>query len=272
MSTEAQNQTSIPAEYLLDPNDPANQPHKADPASPQAAPAPDDIPEQFRGKSAADLVKIIRDSQSELGRARNEIGTVRRLADELLGINRAVAATPKADNQPQRKPLTTDEILHDPERAVVEVVRAEADKREASSSERVARLEAELALSRFEQKHPNYREVVAKPEFAEWVQGSGLRTRLAVAAQQGDFAAADELLALYGEHQPAKREAAPSPVDQARNAGLVRPGASNSGSSSPKSNQIWSRAKLLDMRINNPEEFERLQPEILQAYKEKRVR
>lgn len=275
MSTEAQKETVIPPEYLLDPADPANQ--TPDPVTQQAPNPEDDIPEKLRGKSPAELVKLYRESESELGRARNEIGHVRRLADELLGINRAGAARPVADNPAPRKPLTTDDLWQDPEKAVTAVVRQEAETREAATSERVARLEYDLNLSRFELKHPDYKGTMQKPEFVEWMQKSPLRAGLAhQAAVQGNFAAADELLLLYKESHPAApaAPAAPDPTEQARNAGLTRSGGSGSGSGgpAPTSRQIWSRAKLLDMRINNPEEFDRLSPEINRAYAEKRVR
>ena len=276
MSTEAQKETVIPPEYLLDPASPEAQPQQG--SAPAQTPVPnpeDDIPEKLRGKTPAELVKLYRETESELGRARNEIGHVRRLADELLGINRAVAAKPADANPPQRKPLTTDDLWQDPEKAVVEVVRQEAQSREAATVDRVARLEYDLNLSRFELKHPDYKGTMQDPKFVEWLQRSPLRTGLAQSAVQGNFAAADELLSLYKEMQPAggPAERHVDPTEQARNASLTRAGGSTSGhGGQPSDRQIWSRAKLLDMRINNPEEFDRLSPEINKAYAEKRVR
>ena len=273
--SEAQKETVIPPEYLLDPASPEAQAPQAQ--APAQTPAPDpeaDIPEKLRGKTPAELVKLYRDAESELGRARNEIGHVRRLADELLGINRAVAARPADANPPQRKPLTTDALFQDPEQAVVEVVRQEAQARDAGTADKIARMEYELNLSRFELKHPDYKGTMQDPKFVDWLQRSPLRTGLAQAAVQGNFTAADELLLLYKENQPsAPAEQTPDPTAQARNAALTRSGGPSSGSGAPASDrQIWSRAKLLDMRINNPSEFDRLAPEINRAYAEKRVR
>lgn len=75
-----------------------------DPATPQVEQtvAPDpldaDLPEKLRGKSPKELADMYRNLESELGRARNEIGQVRNLADELLGINRAQRQAPLAAN------------------------------------------------------------------------------------------------------------------------------------------------------------------------------
>lgn len=281
--SEAQKQTEVPSEYLLDltagPDNPgsgtqSDQIQGQDPN--QSQPNPEDsLPEKYRGKTAAEIAEMHRNLESELGRARNEIGQVRRLADELLGINRAQAVRTEAANQPQRKPLTPDDLLSNPEQAVTAVVKAEADQRDAAQADRLSRLEAELLMARFERKHPEYRTTMEDPKFVEWVQKSSLRGRLAQAAASGDYNSADELFTLYSEAQAVTQSTQKSSTDQARSAGLARPGGSQTataGTSQSANKQVWSRAKLMEMRLNNPEEFERLQPEILRAYAEKRVK
>lgn len=281
--SEAQKQTEVPSEYLLDltagPDNPgsgtqSDQIQGQDPN--QSQPNPEDsLPEKYRGKTAAEIAEMHRNLESELGRARNEIGQVRRLADELLGINRAQAVRTEAANQQQRKPLTPDDLLSNPEQAVTAVVKAEADQRDAAQADRLSRLEAELLMARFERKHPEYRTTMEDPKFVEWVQKSSLRGRLAQAAASGDYNSADELFTLYSEAQAVTQSTQKSSTDQARSAGLARPGGSQTataGTSQSANKQVWSRAKLMEMRLNNPEEFERLQPEILRAYAEKRVK
>lgn len=274
--SEAQKQTDIPNEYLLDltagPDNPDEGTQQVQQQAGQTQEA--ELPEKYRGKTAAEIAEMHRNAESELGRARNEIGQVRRLADELLGINRAQAARTEGVNQSQRKPLTPDDLLSNPEQAVTAVVKAEADQREQAQGDRLSRLESELMLARFERKHPEYRSTMEDPKFVEWVQKSSLRGRLAQAAGAGDYTAADELFTLYGEAQAVTQTTQRSSTDQARQAGLARTGGQvAAGATNPNSGkQIWSRTKLMEMRLNNPEEFERLQPEILRAYAEKRVR
>ena len=281
--SEAQTQTDIPSEYLLDltagPDNSGDGTQQQQGQQQDQRPE-DQIPEKFKGKTPLEIIEMYQNAESELGRARNEIGQVRRLADELLGINRATqAARTENANQQPRKPLTQDDILSNPEQAVTSVVKAEADQRERAHVDRLDMLEAEVRMARFERKHPEFRSTMEDPKFVEWVQKSPLRGRLAQAAASGDYVAADELFTLYDEVKPAMQQQQTNQqtsTDQARRAGLARPGGSsaagiaNTGSNSGK--QIWSRAKLMEMRLNNPEEFERLQPEILRAYAEKRVK
>lgn len=278
--SQAKDATSVPDEYLLDlTKGPDNsQQQQAAPAPEQQAPEPeqDSLPEKYKGKTLPEIIEMHRNAESELGRARNEIGNVRRLADELLGI-RTAAVKPTAENPPARKKLTADDLLADPESAVVAVAKEAADQRTSSAEERLGRMEYELSLARFETKHPDFRQTMEDEGFRAWVQKSPLRTRLAYGATQGDFAAADELFSLYSEVQGnGGGEAArrPDQSEQARRATLARPGGSTASRvvNSQQGKPIWSREKLLEMRMNNPEEFERLQPQILEAYAEKRVR
>lgn len=275
VSKTQESNDEAPSEYLLDlTKNPTTQPAAAEPV--QAQSPEDDIPEKYRGKSLQDIIEMHRNAESALGRAHNEVGQVRRLADELLGINRAATARPESQTEPARKPITPDDILSDPERAVVSVAKEAADQRVNASEERLARMEYELTLARFEQKHPGFRDTMDDQGFQEWVKKSPLRQRMAYAATQGDFAAADELFSLYGESGPSSGERSEQPTQQdaARKATLARSGGSTasraSGNQSGK--PVWSREKLLEMRLNNPDEFERLQPQILAAYAEKRVR
>lgn len=276
MSKE-QEQNEAPSEYLLDlTKGPDNQPTEAAPTQIQGQPE-DEVPEKYKGKSLKEVIEMHRNAESALGRAHNEVGQVRLLADQLLGIDRAKANRPAPETAPARKPITPDDILANPEQAVVTAAKEVADQRVNASEERLLRMEYDLSLARFEQKHPKFRETMDDSGFREWVQRSPLRQRLAYAATQGDFASADELFTLFDEARPAQaqdEEAQPSPQEQARKATLVRPGGSTAARvvNTQSNKPIWSRQKLLEMRINNPDEFERLQPQILEAYAEKRVR
>lgn len=64
-----------------------------------------DIPEAFRGKTAAELVRIIQDSQSHIGRQANELGQLRQMVEEVRQMQQ------QAQPQPQMAPAS--EYIHD---------------------------------------------------------------------------------------------------------------------------------------------------------------
>jgi hypothetical protein len=244
----------------------------------EAAPNPgstderSELPEKYRGKSVEDLVDMHRNAEAEIGRARNEIGSVRRLADELIGIRRAEMERANPPTAP--KPVTANDLLDNPEETLVQVARRVADERMQDVNRRTQVLESELAVSRFEKKHPGFQATMAQADFADFVRNSEYRQRLAVQASQGDYVAADELFSLYGERQPTPPPQPSGGVAEARRAATAKPGGSSAAGvvASNDGKTRFSRTELLEMRMKRPDEFDRRQEEILDAYRDGRVR
>ena len=238
----------------------------------------DDLPEKYRGKSIKDIVEMHRHAESELGRKNNEIGSIRKLADELIGIRRIEAEAANTANKP--KPITADQLIDNPEETILQVARREATERTKELADRLGATEAELALARFEKKHPDYQRVMVDPDFGKWVESSPYRQQLALkAGQNGDLLAGDELFSLYAEQRLSRQDSpeAEKPdtgIAAAKKAGLARSGGSTAGKVVPSAGDkpIFKRSDLMEMRIKNPDEFDRLQPQILEAYREKRVK
>lgn len=252
----------------------AASPEPQTPPEPEVKPE-DELPEKYRGKSMQDLIEMHRNAEAELGHKKHEIGLVRKLADELIGIRAAEQQAGRTNPPEAVKPLTTDSLFEDPEAAILGVVKREAVSRTEALEKSLRQIESDLQLEKFEKKHPGFQQTMTSPEFGAFVQASPYRSRLALKASQGDFEAADELFGLY-EDRPQQAPQAPqsSGVEQARKASLAKSGGSSASGVVPSGAQapIFTRAELMEMRIKRPEEFDQRQEEILQAYREKRVR
>lgn len=228
-----------------------------------------EVPEKFKGKSAAEIVAMYQAQESELGRKNNEVGQLRRLTDEVLGLAKA---TRDSNNQVAKKPITSEDLLSDPDRVVTERVREVADERGAAQEARTARLESQLALQSFERKFPTYANDLTDAKFLNWVQKTGTRQSLAGRAANGDYFAADELFTLYNEAKPETNGGA-SNLDAARKASLAKGGGSAVADTTGSGKKIYKREDLIDMRIKNREEFDRrFETEFFPAYREGRVK
>lgn len=245
----------------------------------------DDLPEKYRGKSIKDIVEMHRNAESELGRKNNEIGLVRKLADELIGVRTLEAQAALQNNRQQKaEPLTADQLLDNPEDAILRVVNGKAADRTEALEKTVKTLEADLMVKNFEAKHPGFQETMSSPAFGEFVRGSNYRQKLAVAASRGDFDAADDLFGLYEEALASSDDSGktrqqegkqPDPgVAAARKASLAKSGGSSASGVilSGDGKKTFTRTELMEMRIKRPDEFDARQDEILAAYREKRVR
>lgn len=244
-------------------------------------PSDDDLPEKFKGKSLKDVVAMYQNAESELGRKNNEIGMIRKLADELIGV-RAIERQNQDNPTAKPTPLSADRLLDNPEEAILGVVQRESRAKTEALESKVASLEERLLTEEFEKRHPGFQDTMVSPEFGSWLQTSRYRQILGARAAQGDYAAADELFGLYEETTAARGAASaaqsgegkPSQTANARQATTVRSGGSAAGGVVPTSSGTpkFTRKELLDMRINRPDEFDQRQDEILEAYRLKQVR
>lgn len=237
------------------------------------------LPEKYKGKTPAELIRMIEDSQSTIGRQSNEIGTLRKLTDQVLDLSRSATYKPP-QQQEKPAPLTSENLLADPEESVAKVARREADARASTLEQRLANTEAQLQLDRFSRKYPDFEKTMASSEFTSWVGESPYRQKLAAAAaQRGDFDAADELFGLYdsvkAESQADKKSK--DPKEAAKAASLAKRGGSSAAGVSDTSSggkKIYSRTELINLRINKPDEYQERYDsgELRDAYKEGRVR
>jgi hypothetical protein len=125
-------------------------------------------------------------------------------------------------------------------------------------------------------KHPDFTTIAQDAGFQDWVKSSAIRLNLfAKADAEYDFDSADELLSTYKEikqikqqQQTQKTELVESKAqEQAMKAASV-----DVGGTGEVSKKIYRRADLIKLRMTDPDRYMQLEPEIMQAYAEGRVK
>jgi hypothetical protein len=234
-------------------------------------PAVPEMPEKFKGKTVEDILASYENLEKELGRKANELGELRRVSDQL--ITRDLQKTQNESPAVTEEDIDTDAFLENPVEAVTKIVQKALKPIEASTAE----TKREATLKALQQKHPKMMDTVADTEFQEWVMASAGRQLLWGQASQGDYDVADELFTEWETKQAAKGEASTASQDQNKNeladAVAINRGTANeaiadgNGARKP----TYSRAKLIQLQIENPQRYREMQPEIMAAYAEKRV-
>lgn len=237
----------------------------------QQAAVEEDLPAKYRGKTAKEIAQMHMEAEKLIGKHAQEVGEVRRLADELI----------KRQLEPKKEvaPPVQEEIdfFEDPDKAVAKKIDSHPAIQEAK--EQARQLKQMQTINRLQQSFPDFQSTVADPEFAEWVKSSPVRLRLYAAADaEFDYDSAAELLTTWKYVKPAKQqteqvaEIAPE-VKQAQKT-AVRSATVDVGSTTgaPVSSKIYRRADLIRLNLEDPDRYEALQPEIMQAYREGRVR
>lgn len=234
-------------------------------SQPEVEEEENEIPEKYRGKSAQDLVRMHQDAEKLLGRQSSEVGDLRKVVDSYI-------QTQLSQSAPQEQEEAEEiDFFTDPDKAMQRAIENHPKIKEAEQYTQESRRAS--ALSQLQQKHPDMKEVLQDPGFSEWVQGSKIRTRLYAEADQNfDYDAADELLSLYKERKGAVAKVVDAEKVQRKQE--VKKGSTGTarGSSEAPSRKIYRRSDIIKLMKNDPERYQALSNEIMQAYAEKRVR
>lgn len=240
-----------------------------EPAEPAVNPVEDNIPEKYKGKSFDEIIKMHQEAEKLIGRQAQEVGEVRKLADELI---KQQLNTNKQDTQP---PSVDNEIDYfaDPNKAVnhaVEnnpVVKQLKEQQEAQMRQQAA---AELQA-----KFPNFQEIVASDDFANWIKSSKVRLDLFARANAYDFDAAAELLDTYTTIKGVKATQADETLKQTESTKrnqTLKAAAVQKGGTGEVGKPIYRRVDLIRLRMQDPERYNAMQDDIMAAYNEGRVK
>lgn len=262
------------------------------PAGGEDALTGEDIPEKYRGKSAKELLDIIRDQEQYVGRQSNELGQLREQVGTLRGVvDQAIAA--QAGVQPQggnedEDDLTADDLLTKPSEAIGKVLQ----KHLRPIEEKLSGRDRESRQEAFLREHPTAMDDLNDEKFVGWVRSSAYRTRLAQKAfadpTNPDLDAAEELWLGYEDvrekpqgsdtaadpnAQAAQAEAQPADQPSAKEVALARSGGSGADTSAADST-VYSAAKLTKLQMEDPDAYYEptFYAKVCKAFAEGRVR
>jgi hypothetical protein len=225
--------------------------------------AASEIPDKYRNKSLDDVIKMHQEAEKMIGRQAQEVGEIRKLADELVKNNL------KTNTQNTQVEPEVD-FFENPQQAIQKTVSSHPDvlaARAAAQELRKMQTQQKIATS-----HPDYTEIIKDPGFAEWIKGSPVRVELYTKADSGyDFAAANELLSTYKELKSIKSKQAEDAGEATRKQNL-KAASVDVGGTGEASKKIYRRADLIRLKMTDPQRYEMLADEIMQAYNEDRVR
>jgi len=228
----------------------------------QAAPK-SELPEKYRGKSIEEVAKMHSEVEKRLSIQGQEIGEVRKLADELIRQNL------ESKQQSARKIEPEVDFFEDPQAAIQKAVDNHPDVQSsklAFANMQRMQIKQQLALA-----HPDHEEIAKDQNFTDWVKSSPVRIRLLVAGDQGyDFDSANELLSTYKQIRGAR--AKQGEVLQENNRQLsLRAAGVDVGGSGESSKKTYRAIDLQNLLNTNPDRYTAMQDEIMRAYSEGRV-
>ena len=222
-----------------------------------------ELPEKYREKSLEEVVRMHQEAERLIGKQAQEVGEVRKLADELIKQN-LVSKQPAAQDEPEV------DFFENPQKAVQATIDKHPDvlaARQAGLEFKRMQIQQKLA-----QDHPDYSQVVNDSEFQSWVKSSPVRLGLyAKADGEFDYDSANELLSTFKQLRGAKAKQSEQASDASR-AKSMKAAQVDVGGSGESSKRVYRRADLIRLKMTDPARYETLSDEIMQAYSEGRVR
>jgi hypothetical protein len=222
------------------------------------------LPDKYRDKSLDDIIRMHQEAEKLIGKQAQEVGEVRKLADELIKQNLGSKQQQVKEEEPEV------DFFEDPKKAVQATIDKHPDVLAArQASQEFKRMQIQQKLL---QEHPDYTQVVGDADFQNWVKGSSVRLGLyAKADAEFDYESANELLSTFKQ----LRGVAAKQTEQAGNASRaksMKAAQVDVGGSGESSKRVYRRADLIRLKMTDPARYEALSDEIMQAYQEGRVK
>ena len=222
-----------------------------------------ELPDKYRDKSLDEIVRMHQEAEKLIGKQAQEVGEVRKLADELIKQN-------LGSRQQTKQEEPEIDFFENPQKAVQRTVDNHPDvqaARQATLEMRRAQVQQRLA-----QEHPDFGDIAKEQDFANWVKSSPVRLKIFEQADAGyDYDSANELLSTYKQLRSVKQKQSSDEGEVTRKQNLKAVGV-DVGGSGESSKKVYRRADLIRLKMQDPNRYDALSDEIMQAYIEKRVR
>ena len=223
-----------------------------------------ELPDKYRDKSLDQIVRMHQEAEKLIGKQAQEVGEVRKLADELIKQNLGSRQQQTRQEEPEV------DFFENPQKAIQRTVDNHPDvqaARQATLEMRRSQIQQRLA-----QEHPDFGEIAKDQDFANWVKSSPIRIKIFEQADSGyDFDSANELLSTYKQLRSVKQKQTSDDGEITRKQNLKAVGV-DVGGSGESSKKVYRRADLIRLKMQDPNRYDALSDEIMAAYQEGRVR
>tara|TARA_R110002153_G_C13321282_1_gene497129 strand:- start:1062 stop:1862 length:801 start_codon:yes stop_codon:yes gene_type:complete len=234
-------------------------------AKQEAEPTPveeDDTPEKYRGKSSSDLIRMHQEAEKHMGRQSQEVGSLRKEFDTYVQAQLATTA---------EEPEEEVDFFSDPQAAMKRAIDNHPDLVQARKTT-ASNTRAE-ALANLKAQHSDMDTILADAAFGDWVMESPVRKKLyAQADQQFDYDSANELLSNWKERRTAVEQTNRAEKNGRKQALKSASTGTAQGSGEASSKKVYRRSDIIKLMQSDPERYQSLSSEIMQAYAEGRVR
>jgi len=222
----------------------------------------EELPEKYKGKSAKEIAAMHQAAEKLIGKQGSEVGELRRVVDDFI-------KTQTSKEEAKTTETTPEEFYDDPSKHVKKEIDSHPAIKEAQ--EAALQMKRTATLTRLNSEYPNLEEIVQNPAFAEWINSSKVRSELYNRAEvHFDYDSAKELLSNWTDKQErVAKVAETNKIDKENQLKAANVG--SKGSNEPVSKKKYRRSDIIKLMQTDPDKYDALSNEIMDAYREGRV-
>jgi hypothetical protein len=225
----------------------------------------EEVPEKYKGKSTAEIVRMHQEAEKLLGKQSSEVGDLRKVVDDYITTQLSTQETQAT------QPDEEVDFFSDPDKAVARAIDNHPKIKEAEQISNQYR--QTTAMNKLQSKHPDMQDILQNERFVSWIKDSKIRQQLfAQADAQYDYDAADELFSLWKERQQVVEQTAKNEQTERKRAVKSASTGNARGSGEQRAKKVYRRADIIKLMRTDPDRYQALSDEIMQAYSEGRVR
>lgn len=225
----------------------------------------EEVPEKYKGKSTAEIVRMHQEAEKLLGKQSSEVGDLRKVVDDYITTQLSTQETKET------QPVEEVDFFSDPDKAVARAIDNHPKIKEAEQISNQYR--QTTAMNKLQSKHPDMQDILQNERFVSWIKDSKIRQQLfAQADAQYDYDAADELFSLWKERQQVVEQTVKNEQTERKRAVKSASTGNARGSGEQRAKKVYRRADIIKLMRTDPDRYQALSDEIMQAYSEGRVR
>ena len=223
----------------------------------------DDLPEKYKGKSAKEIAEMHQQAEKLIGKQGSEVGELRKVVDDFISTQTS------KESQTEIEETSPEDYLDNPQKHVKKQIDSHPAIKEAQDAAK--QMKRTATLTRLNSEYPKLEEIVQDPNFAEWINGSKVRSELYNRAEVNfDYDSAKELLTTWTEKQErVAKVAETSKIDKDNQ--LKAASVGSKGNNEPVSKKKYRRSDIIKLMQTDPDKYDSLSDEIMLAYQEGRV-
>jgi len=123
----------------------------------------EELPDKYKGKSTAEIVRMHQEAEKLLGRQSSEVGELRKVVDDYIQTQLSKTNAPKEKDEEEQI-----DFFSDPEKAVERAINNHPKIKQAEQAS--VDYQQQTAMTELQKRHPDMKDILNDAKFVDWIK------------------------------------------------------------------------------------------------------